>query len=109
MVKNLPANAEDARDTGSTSGSGRSPGEENGNPFQCFCLGNPMDRSLMDYSPYGCKELDTVEHALVSTFYSVGNNGAGRLEMKMKLSERPVSPEAPSRWAGISFMPDQYY
>ena len=25
-------------------GSGRSPGEGNGNPFQYFCLGNPMDR-----------------------------------------------------------------
>ena len=25
-------------------GSGRSPGEKNGNPFQCSCLGSPMDR-----------------------------------------------------------------
>ena len=25
-------------------GSGRSPGEGNGNPLQCSCLGNPMDR-----------------------------------------------------------------
>ena len=25
-------------------GSGRSPGEENGNPLQYSCLGNPMDR-----------------------------------------------------------------
>ena len=25
-------------------GSGRSPGEENSNPFQCSCLGNPMNR-----------------------------------------------------------------
>jgi len=24
-------------------GSGRSPGEGNGNPFQCSCLENPMD------------------------------------------------------------------
>ena len=31
-VKNLPASAEDARDVGSTPGSGRSPGEGNGNP-----------------------------------------------------------------------------
>ena len=38
--------AEDTRDTGSTSGSGRSPGEENGNRFQCFYLGNPMDRGV---------------------------------------------------------------
>ena len=40
-VKNLPANAGDA---GSIPGSGRSPGVENGNPFQYSCLGNPMDR-----------------------------------------------------------------
>ena len=37
----------DVRDMGSFPGLGRlerSPGEENGNPFQCFCLGNPMHR-----------------------------------------------------------------
>ena len=32
VVKNQPANAGDARDTGSIPGSGRSPGEGNGNP-----------------------------------------------------------------------------
>ena len=32
------------RDTGSLPGSGRSPGVENGNPRQCACLENPMDR-----------------------------------------------------------------
>ena len=31
MVKNLPANAGDPRDTGSIPGLGRSPGEENSN------------------------------------------------------------------------------
>ena len=33
-----------AKDTGSVPGSGRSPGETNGNPLQYSCLGNPMDR-----------------------------------------------------------------
>ena len=33
-----------AEDLGSVPGSGRSPGEGNGNPFQDSCLGNPMDR-----------------------------------------------------------------
>ena len=32
MVKNLPANEEDARDTGSIPGSGKSPGGGQGNP-----------------------------------------------------------------------------
>ena len=44
LVKNLPANAEDARDTGSMPGSGTSPGEGNGNPLQYSSLGNPSDR-----------------------------------------------------------------
>ena len=33
-----------ARDVGSTPGSGRFPGEGNGNLLQYSCLGNPMDR-----------------------------------------------------------------
>ena len=48
MVKNPPANAGGIRDMGSISGSGRSPGEGNGNPFQYSCLENPTDRA--DYS-----------------------------------------------------------
>ena len=44
MVKVLPANAGDARDTGLIPGSGRSPREGNGKPLQYSCLGNPMDR-----------------------------------------------------------------
>ena len=39
--KNPPANA---GDTGSIAGSGRSPEEGNGNPLQCSCLENAMDR-----------------------------------------------------------------
>ena len=44
VIKNPLVNAGDQRDTGSIPGSGRSPGGGNGNPFQYFCLGNPMDR-----------------------------------------------------------------
>ena len=44
VVKNLPANAGDKRDTGSILGSERSLEEENGNPLQYSCLENPMDR-----------------------------------------------------------------
>ena len=43
--KNRPAKVGDARDTGSIPGSGRSPGEGNGNPLQYSCLSqNSMDR-----------------------------------------------------------------
>ena len=41
MIKNLPANAGDAS---LIPGSGRCPGEGNGNPLQYSCLGNPKDR-----------------------------------------------------------------
>ena len=41
MVKNPPANA---GDPGSIPGSGRAPGEGNGNPLQYPCLENSMDR-----------------------------------------------------------------
>ena len=44
VVKNLPANAGDARDMDSISGLGRSPEVGNGNPLQYACLENSMDR-----------------------------------------------------------------
>ena len=46
MVKNPPANAGDARDVGLIPGSGRSPGVGNGNPLQCSCLEDLMDRGV---------------------------------------------------------------
>ena len=51
MGKNPPANAGDTRETHLIPGLRRSPGEGNDNPFQYFCLENPMDRSLAGYSP----------------------------------------------------------
>ena len=38
------ASVYNAGDLGSIPGSGRSPGEGNGNPLQYYCLENPMDR-----------------------------------------------------------------
>ena len=43
MEKN-PANAKHVIDTGSVPGLGRPPGGRNGNPLQCSCLENSMDR-----------------------------------------------------------------
>ena len=40
-LRRLPCNA---GDLGSIPGSGRSPGERNGNPLQSSCLENPIDR-----------------------------------------------------------------
>ena len=51
-----------AGDPGSVPGLGRSPGEENGNPFQYSWLEKSHgQRSLVGYSPRGHKELDTTE------------------------------------------------
>ena len=44
VVKNLPANAEDAREVSLIHGSGRSLGGGNSNPLQYSCLENSMDR-----------------------------------------------------------------
>ena len=56
MVKDSPTNTEDA---GSIPGSGRSPGEGNGNPLQYSCLENPHGQiSLAGYSPWGHKVSD---------------------------------------------------
>ena len=52
VVRNSPANASDARDSGSIPELGRSPGVGNGNPFQYSCLDNFIDREAwQDYSP----------------------------------------------------------
>ena len=42
MVKNLPVMQEG--DLGLIPGPGSSPGEAHGNPHQCSCLENPVDR-----------------------------------------------------------------
>ena len=56
MVKNPPAKAGDA---GSIPGSGRSPGEGNGNPLQYSSLGNPMDRGAWRATVLGVAKSQT--------------------------------------------------
>ena len=46
VVKNPPANAAGVREVSSIPGSGRTPGEGNGNTLQYSCLENPMDRGI---------------------------------------------------------------
>ena len=53
VVKNLPANA---GDMGSMPGLGLSSGEGNGNPLQCSCLGNSMDRGAWQSKVHGGRE-----------------------------------------------------
>jgi len=56
------ASAYNVGDPGPIPGSGRSPGEGNGNPLQYSCLGKSHGpRNLVGYSPWGHRELDTTE------------------------------------------------
>ena len=58
-IKNLPANA---GELGSIPGSGRSPGEGNGNPLQYSCLENSVDRRAWQATVHVVyKKSDTTE------------------------------------------------
>ena len=62
VVKNLPDEAKDVRDTGVIPESGRSPGGGHGNTLQCSCLENPRrQRRPAGCSPQGHTEWDTTE------------------------------------------------
>ena len=64
------ASACNAGDPGSVPGSGRSPGEGNGNPLQHSCLENPWgQRSLVGYSSLGHEESDTTERVHFHVIY----------------------------------------
>ena len=54
VVKNLPASV---RESCLIPGSGRSPGEGNGNPLQYFCLGNTMDRGAWEAIVHGMQRI----------------------------------------------------
>ena len=60
-------------------GLGRSLGGEHGNPLQYSCLESPNgQRSLVGYSPWGCKESDTTQQlstAQHSTDYNIVSSG----------------------------------
>ena len=57
--KNPPANAGDIRDSDSVPGSKRSPGGGRGNPLQCSCLENPMDRGAWWATVHGVTKSQT--------------------------------------------------
>ena len=74
-----------AGDLGSIPGSGRSPGGEQGNPFQYSYLENSHgQRSLAGYSPWGCTESD-VTGRLSTTSFTGGT--LSFLLLKLLLSE----------------------
>ena len=57
---------------GSIPGSGRSPGEVDGNPLQYSCLENPMDKGTWQPTRLqGHKELDMTEQLTLSTLRTI--------------------------------------
>ena len=68
-----------AGDLGSIPGSGRSPGEGNGNPLQYSCLENPMDRGSGGLQSTGSQR---VRHDWATSFHFT----FGRLEPQGSLS-----------------------
>ena len=69
------ASAHNAGDLGSIPGSGRSPGEGNGNPLQYSCLENPMDRGVWQTTVHGLtkrtKEIHFHSHDAVKVLHSI--------------------------------------
>ena len=67
LLKSFPSGSDikesacNAGDLGSIPGMGRSLGEGNGNPLQCSCLENPMDRGAWRAAVHGVTELDMTE------------------------------------------------
>ena len=59
VVKNLPANSGDLRDTGSVPGSGRFPGGGNGNPLQYSSWENPVERGAWQATVNGVTKSQT--------------------------------------------------
>ena len=92
---------------GSIPGSGRSPGEGNGNPLQCSCLENPMDRGAwratvhrVTKSGTRVKRLGTRTSKDVQEWYEPkeGNRRGPRPPGKHNPSESRRWNSAPTAW-----------
>ena len=96
QVKNLLQ----SRRPGSMFGSGKSPGEGNGNPLQYSCLGNPVDREAWRATVHGViKEHHTTEHQhihLVKRLREVEEQRFSTSNASCLLSLQPASAQV---WA----------
>ena len=94
VVKNLPTNAGDIiKEVGSTPGSRRSPGEENGNRLQYSCLENPKDREAWWATVHGVtkswtrlKRLRTVRRGHGTAKISTGYPSRFRIQILRRKS-----------------------
>ena len=70
VLKNLPADAGDARDAGLIPELGRLPGEGNDNPLQYPCLENSMDRGAWQATVQWVTESQTWLSDCIQNYYS---------------------------------------
>ena len=77
IVKNLPANAGDTWDVGSTLGLKRCPGVGNGKSLQYSCLENPTDRRVWQAIVHGVSKSRTRLSAHTHTHENIENMNIG--------------------------------
>ena len=95
-MKNPPANVGDVRDVGSIPGSGRSPGEGNGNPLQYSCLESPTDRGAW-WAPVHWVTVDMTEASLhAGTGLILGKMGTMAEGMGQNSHEWHIQGDTPS-------------
>ena len=90
MVKNLPANAGDVRDSGLIPGLGRSLGGGHGNPLQYSCLENPMDRGAwQEATVHGVAKSQTQLSELMESLEKEMETHSSILAWKIPWTEEP--------------------
>ena len=103
VVKNPPADEGDIRNVGLIPGSGRSPGEGNGNPLQISCLENPMIEEPGGLQSTG---LQRARHnwSALAHFLKKNLGQKGEMWKKIKLESellRELSKLEPENWGCI--------
>ena len=90
-IKNPPVHAGDVGDAGLIPGSGRFPGEGNGNPLQSSCWKIPWTGELGGCSPWGRRESDTTERLSSSSgnSLSVLNQPRDRMQWNLTIQALP--------------------
>ena len=83
VVKDTPANAGDIRDSGGIPGLGRSPGEGNGNPLQCSCLENLLNRRACGLRSIGSQR---VRHDWINNTHRFEENTEKKDNMRLASS-----------------------
>ena len=99
VVKNPPASAGDVRDAGSIPESGSSPGGGHGNPLQCSCLENPVDRGAWRAAVHRLIESDTTEAAWhARTGKELGEKPSGKIRGDQIVGSKKIQRQ----WWNIS-------